>query len=301
LLVSNGFGFALGCNCCAPVQCGTVCVTVKGCNGNGIGSGATVSALDPNGATVPGGPFTTDGTSRVCLPIYAPGTYTLTASPPAAKAALFGTGTVSLTAACTGSDENDVTVTLAPAAGYSCTGTGSNPSTSCCGPDPAPNTLYVTYGGTTITNGDPTASPTVTATVCQPVNATCCVNPQTGLGTPYTYSQGVSGPTPVSFGVSCQNGVWTGTLTFSYYPNACTGCLNCPSGPGCVSTGFFYYPAGGGSQTPCGTNSGDAVTATVTCTLSGTCSGGAVSLSGTFPADSNGVSPPGGGSITVSN
>lgn len=135
------------CNTCSPT--GSHCVTVRGCNSGGVGSGATVT-LKVGATTID--TCTTDSSSQCCLDIAeSRSDYTLEVSPPSGMH--FQTYSVGSQSIACGSTSR--TVTLTPSTGYTCY--------AACFLDPIVNsaTLTVTdsiWGATTTAVSSPHGS-----------------------------------------------------------------------------------------------------------------------------------------------
>lgn len=100
------------CNTCTPT--GSHCVTVRGCNSGGVGSGATV-ALKVGATTID--TCTTDSSSQCCLDIgESRSDYTIAVTPPSGMH--FQNYSVGSQSIACGSTTR--TVTLTPETGYSC-------------------------------------------------------------------------------------------------------------------------------------------------------------------------------------
>lgn len=139
--MANAFKHKPGCQCCNASCTATICATVKGCN-SGLLSGATVTVK--HGATTVG-TCTTDGTGSCCVAIPDPADTAANAYQVTASKTGFTTSSAANATVTCGGTTNVGPITLAAAAGYTCTG-------SCCPPDPNPTTLTLTdpYGSVTL-------------------------------------------------------------------------------------------------------------------------------------------------------
>lgn len=265
-----------------PPACGQICVSVSATGGCGVNGGKVQGAT----VTVTKAGFsaacTTNGVGACCVPITEAGTYTVTIAAPR-----FTTATRTVSATCA---TNSLSVSLSPASGFVCP--------SCGGCDsPIPQNLFVTTSAGTLAitpNG---------VTVCQNVSRTdiCSAGTLTCSGFLTTIMVPTSGNTTVQLALSCGLG---GTFQLGVTVGYTVGPISCDP-----TDHALMAQASGNCNSPwvaCHAPLFPVNTTGPTVTLSGTCSGGVLNISGTIPNTVTGaggvvVPVPVAGTVTVTS